>query len=210
LLTGLPSPLSEPPQWNSRNSTKRPTLPPTRQTALTSRQRKKRSTQMNDHPSNTTSELTDQRIEETIAPIQERLATMNKSLKSLMDALESQQAQMKTLSARQPPEETWAERQTLLAETRREFLANPDPPPGEATYKHIGKCGLCRHLAAAYAELAPRPVDRPTSRLSLACRTEPRFQPALVVTTCNLFQQMSDAPTAPTEAPISPAQPLMN
>ena len=40
---------------------------------------------------------------------------------------------MKTLSARQPPEETWAERQTLLADIRREFLANPDPAPGEAT-----------------------------------------------------------------------------
>ena len=128
-----------------------------------------------------------------------------------MDALDSQQAQMKTLSARQPPEETWAERQTLLTETRREFLANPDPAPGEATYKNIGKCGLCRHLAAAYAELTPRPTDKPvTSRLSLVCRTEPRFQPALVVTTCNLFQQMPDAPTAPVEAPTNPTPPLMN
>jgi hypothetical protein len=166
---------------------------------------------MNDDPSNTTSEVTDQRMKETIALIQERLATMNKSLKSLMDALESQQAQMKTLSARQPPEETWAERQTLLAEIQRQILANPDPAPGEATYKHIGKCGLCRHLAAAYGELAPRPTDKPTtSRLTLACRAELRFQPALVVTTCNLFLQMPDAPTALTEAPISPAQPLMN
>ena len=53
---------------------------------LTSAQ--ERSTQMNDDPSNPTSELTDQRIEETIAPFQEQLAMMNKSLKSLMDALE--------------------------------------------------------------------------------------------------------------------------
>ena len=166
---------------------------------------------MNDHTSNTTSEVTDQPTQETIASFRERLATMNKSLKSLMDALESQQAQMKTLSARQPPEETWAERQTLLADIRREILANPDPAPGEATRKHIGKCGLCRNLAAACGELAPRPIDKPaTSRLSLVCRAEPRFLPALVVTTCNLFQQMPDAPTAPVEESINPTPPLMN
>jgi len=42
---------------------------------------------------------------------------------------------------------------------------------GEATRKNIGKCALCRHLAAAYGELAPRPTDKPTtSRLTLACR----------------------------------------
>ena len=166
---------------------------------------------MNDQTSNTTSELTDQRIEETVAPFRLQLATMNKSLKSLMDALESQQAQMKTLSARQPPEETWAERQILLADIRREILANPDPAPGEATYKQIGKCGTCRHLAAAYGELAPRPTDKPaTSRLTLACRAELRFQPALVLTTCNLFLQMPDAPTASSEAPINPAHPVIN
>ena len=82
---------------------------------------------------------------------------------------------------------------------------------GEATRKNIGKCALCRHLAAAYGELAPRPTDKPTtSRLTLACRAELRFQPALVVTTCNLFLQMPDAPTNLSEASIGPAPPVIN
>ena len=167
---------------------------------------------MNDHTSNTTSELTDQRIEETIAPIQERLTTMNKSLKSLMDALESQQAQMKTLSARQPPEETWAERQTLLAETQREIL-------GES------RSGAGRSDVQAYREMRPvspsgggvrgigASSDRQTDDQSAVAGVSGGAQVSAGarrhdVQSC--FCKCRTRRPTPAEAPISPTPPLMN
>ena len=166
---------------------------------------------MTNDPSNMMWDPIDRRIEETIAPFRLQVTAMRNSLKDLLELVDNQQAALNRLSERQPPDETWAQRQILLAEIDREILANPDPAPGEATRKNIGKCALCRHLAAAYGELAPRPTDKPTtSRLTLACWAELRFQPALVVTTCNLFLQMPDAPTNLAEASIGPAPPVIN
>jgi hypothetical protein len=66
-------------------------------------------------------------------------------------------------------------------------------------------------LAVADAQFPPDPTSKPqTKKLTLVCRTEVKFQPDLVITTCNLHQRLPDAPTAPAEAPINPLQPLMN
>jgi len=142
-------------------------------------------------------------------PIQ--VATMRRTLSSFQQALEHLQRQLKDFQSTQPPDETWESRQAILSALHRHSNPIVDVATGTVTKANIGICETCRQLAVADAQFPPDPTSKsPTKKLTLVCRTEVKFQPDLVITACNLHQPLPDAPTAPMEAPISPAQPLMN
>jgi len=147
----------------------------------------------------------------TIEQFRIQIATMRKTLSSFQSALTELQGQLKKVQSTQPPDETWDSRQAILTALNRHSSPTTDVATGTVRKANIGICETCRQLAAADAQFPPDPASRPhTKKLTLVCRTEVKFQPDLVITACNLHQPLPDAPTAPTEAPISPAQPLMN